>query len=83
MSESERGSVPPKPDAEWDAAEMGCGEILMQLRIRLQPLQPGQIFKLTARDAGAPEDLPAWCRLTGHRLVFSGHPVYYIQRRES
>ena len=71
------------PDAEWDAGNIGCGELVMGLRIRLQPMTPGQILKLTATDAGMPEDLPAWCRLTGHKLVFCNHPEYWIQRREN
>ena len=34
------------------------------------------------RDAGAPADIPAWCRMTGHTLVSTQHPVYLIQRKE-
>ncbi len=70
------------PDAEWDAGDMGCGELVLELRLRLKPMKPGQILKLTARDPGAREDLPAWCRLTGHRLVWAAHPVYGIGRKE-
>jgi tRNA 2-thiouridine synthesizing protein A len=69
-------------DGEWDAGDMGCGELVMHLRRRLQAMQPGQLFKLIARDPGAREDLPAWCRLTGHRLVYADHPVYVMRRRE-
>jgi tRNA 2-thiouridine synthesizing protein A len=71
-----------RPDDEWDAGDMGCGELVMHLRVRLKPMQPGQIFRLVARDPGAREDLPAWCRLTGHRLMYADHPVYVIGRRE-
>ncbi len=72
-----------KPDVveRWDAGEMGCGELVIQLRRRLAPLAPGALFELVAKDAGAPEDLPSWCRLTGHALVASYHPFYLIQRR--
>jgi len=70
------------PDAEWDAGDMGCGELVMHLRLRLKPMRPGRLFKLIARDPGAREDLPAWCRLTGHRLVYADHPVYIFARRE-
>lgn len=70
------------PDSEWDAGDMGCGELVMELRIRLRPQPPGHVLKLTARDPGALEDLPAWCRLTGHRLVYADHPIYLIQRKE-
>lgn len=70
------------PDAEWDAGEMGCGDLVLELRLRLQVMQPGQIIKLCARDPGAPHDLPAWSRLTGHRLLRAEHPNYWIKRKE-
>ena len=72
----------PAADAVWDAGTIGCGELVMELRPRLLALRPGQILELVARDPGAPEDLPAWCRLTGHTLVADRHPVYWIRRRE-
>lgn len=71
------------PADEWDAGDMGCGEILILLRIRMQRLGPGEVLKLTARDLGAPEDLPAWCRLTGRRLLRADHPNYWIEQRRS
>jgi tRNA 2-thiouridine synthesizing protein A len=70
------------PDSEWDAGDMGCGELVLELRMRLKPLRPGQLMKLTARDPGAPEDLPSWCRLTGHHLTYADHPIYLIRRKE-
>jgi len=68
--------------AEWDAGAMGCGELILELRFRVDTLRPGQIMKLTARDPGAPADIPAWCRMTGHALIAAAHPVYLIQRKE-
>jgi tRNA 2-thiouridine synthesizing protein A len=67
--------------AVWDAGAMGCGELLLALRGRLQPLPPGAVLRVVARDPGAPEEMPAWCRLTGHRLLRAAHPEYDIQRR--
>ena len=69
--------------AEWDAGQMGCGELVMELRPRLLALAPGDRLRLIARDGGAPEDLPAWCRMTGHTLVHAEHPLYLIQRRST
>jgi tRNA 2-thiouridine synthesizing protein A len=69
-------------DSTWDAGALGCGELLLQLRGRVEALAPGQQLRLVARDAGAPADLPAWCRLTGHVLVAAEHPVYLIRRRD-
>ena len=68
---------------EWDAGEMGCGEVIILLRMRMQKLSPGTIFKLTARDLGAPEDIPAWCRLTKRRLLRAEHPDYWIEQRSA
>ncbi|MCK0195293.1 sulfurtransferase TusA family protein [Ancylobacter sp. 6x-1] len=30
---------------------------------------PGQLMRVVALDAGAPEDLPAWCRMTRNELI--------------
>lgn len=65
----------------WDAGDMGCGELIVLLRARIRALEPGQLLHLTARDPGAPEDLPAWSRMTGHRLRHEAHPDYWIERR--
>jgi len=69
-------------DAEWDAGDMACGDLVLELRLRLRAMRPGQIMKLCARDPGAPQDLPAWCRLTWHTLLRAEHPTYWIQRKE-
>lgn len=71
------------PATEWDAGDMGCGELILELRMRLAALSPGVVFKLTARDPGVPEDLPAWCRMTGHRLLRASPPEYLIERKSS
>jgi tRNA 2-thiouridine synthesizing protein A len=68
-------------DSEWNAGGIGCGDLVLELRIRLQSLKPGRVLKLIATDSGAPEDLPAWCRMTGNTLIASHHPVYLIQKK--
>ena len=68
-------------DALYDAGDMGCGELVMELRGRLLRLTPGQVLQLTALDPGAREDIPAWCNLTGHGLVAADHPHYWIRRK--
>ena len=55
-------------DGEWDAGDLGCGELVMHLRTRLRAM-PGKVLKLIARDPGAPADIPAYCRMTGHMLL--------------
>ena len=66
----------------WDAGEVGCGQLVFELRRRMNQLQPGETRAVGAQSPGAPTDLPAWCRMTGHTLVSAEHPVYVIQRKE-
>lgn len=67
----------------WDAGEMGCGDLVIQLKIRMRELRAGELLHLIARDPGAREDIPAWCRLTGNDLVVADHPGYLIRRKGS
>jgi tRNA 2-thiouridine synthesizing protein A len=69
-------------DVEWDAGDLGCGELVLQLRFRMESLEPGQVLRLVALDPGAPADLPAWCRMTGHSMLTADPPVYLIRRKE-
>ena len=69
-------------DAEWDAGDMGCGDLVLELCARVEALVAGRVLRLTARDPGARADIPAWCRMTGHALVSAQHPIYLIRRKE-
>lgn len=68
-------------ETEWDAGDLGCGELVMMLRLKLKALPAGTEFRLRATDPGAPEDIPAWCRLCGHTLISMDHPDYTIRRK--
>ncbi|MHC4548750.1 MAG: sulfurtransferase TusA family protein [Planctomycetota bacterium] len=72
------GPVP--HDLAWDAGDMGCGDLVLELRTRIKVLARGQVLRLTATDPGAPTDVPAWCRLTGNRLAGQEHPRYWIEK---
>jgi tRNA 2-thiouridine synthesizing protein A len=71
------------PAAHWDAGTLGCGELVLELRNRLLAIPPGSTLLLIARDPAAPEDLPAWCRMTGHSVVRASHPEYLLKRKEN
>jgi len=72
----------PTHDDLWDAGDMGCGELIMYLRIRLRAM-PGSVLKLVARDPGATEDIPAFCRMTRDELVHAAPDEcsYWIRAR--
>lgn len=67
-------------DDRWDAGDMGCGELVLELRTRLLAM-PGRVLKVLATDAGAPQDIPAFCRLTRHELLRAAAPEYWIRAR--
>ena len=67
-------------DVEWDAGDLGCGDLVLQLMLRMKAMAPGQVLRLTALDPGAPADIPAWCRMTGHTLLEEHPPTYLIRR---
>ena len=71
----------PKADGTYDAGDLGCGELLIELRRRILALRPGGVLEVTARDPAAPLDIPAWCHTTGHGLAGEKPPVYWIRRR--
>lgn len=68
--------------ASFDAGQLGCGNLLLELRTRLSALSPGEVLEVRATDPGAPGDLPAWCRVTRHTLLRSEPPLYWIRRRD-
>ena len=65
---------------DWNAGESGCGALIVGLKREIGELRDGDLLRVTALDPGARVDLPAWCRMTGHTLVRSTHPVYVIAR---
>lgn len=76
-------NTPPEAHAVLDGGDQACGELILTLKRTVESLGTGEILKLLTRDPGAPADLPAWCRLTGHHLLWAGAETYYIQRRET
>lgn len=72
----------PDPHDVLDAGERRCGEVILALKRAIERLRAGEILKLICNDPGAKEDLPAWCRMTGHRLIWADGREYYIQRKE-
>jgi tRNA 2-thiouridine synthesizing protein A len=47
-------------------------------------MRPGEVIRVHATDSGAPQDLPAWCRMTGETLLHydPGQHLFFIRRGE-
>jgi len=68
-------------EVHWNAGELGCGGLITELCRKVQGLKEAEQLHLTARGPGAPVDIPAWCRITGHVLVLENHPDYIIAKK--
>ena len=66
-------------NAHFDGGETGCGELLLDLFLFAKRQPPGTVVEVRALDPGAPLEIPAWCRLTGHELIESAHPLYLVR----
>jgi tRNA 2-thiouridine synthesizing protein A len=82
MLEDEGSTGTDAGQAFYDAGDLACGELLIELRRRMLGLGPGDLLLVRATDPAAPLDIPAWCWTTGHRLEQDRHPMYGIRKKE-
>jgi tRNA 2-thiouridine synthesizing protein A len=72
------------PDAELDAGETSCGELVMLIFQTMKKLEPGQTLEVLAYDLAAEIDILAWCWSTGNVLLSKNtdtHPKrFFIQK---
>ena len=64
----------------WDAGGMGCGKLVIELKKRIDEIEPGDTITVTARGPGAPHDLPAWAQMAGHAVISVEPPVYVLAK---
>jgi TusA-related sulfurtransferase len=56
--------------AVCDGGDQGCGGGLLLLMLQaIKRLESGSVLEVRSTDPGVREDLPAWCRMTGHELL--------------
>ncbi|HHC72512.1 MAG TPA: sulfurtransferase TusA family protein [Thiotrichales bacterium] len=52
-----------------DARRLLCPMPVIRVQDRVATLAPGTRLEVTCSDPGALIDIPAWCRINGHRVV--------------
>lgn len=52
-----------------DARRLLCPMPVIRVQDRVKVLEPGIEVEVVSSDPGALNDIPAWCRINGHRLV--------------
>ncbi len=54
-----------------DARNLLCPMPVIRTQDKIQQLQEGDTLEVTSTDPGALHDIPAWCRINGHRVLES------------
>ena len=69
---------------ELDCTGMLCPMPVVKAAKAIKEVEVGQILKMIATDPGAPPDMQAWCRQTGHEMVDQeqdgGKFIFYLKR---
>jgi TusA-related sulfurtransferase len=56
-------------DATLDAVGLYCPLPIVKTSKAIKEIEVGQILEVIADDEGVKEDMPAWCKTTGHEFL--------------
>ena len=59
------------PTTRLDARGLLCPLPVIRTQDKIRTLEVGDVLEVVATDPGVLHDIPAWCRVHGHRLLFS------------
>lgn len=62
-------SNPETTPHQLDAKNLLCPMPVIKTQNKIKSLNSGDILEVLATDPGVQEDIPAWCRINGHRLI--------------
>lgn len=54
-----------------DARHLLCPLPVIRTQQKVQDLAPGDLLEVVCTDPGVLYDIPAWCRVHGHRVIAS------------
>ena len=52
-----------------DARRLLCPMPVIRVQDRVNELEPGTVVEAVCTDPGALNDIPAWCRINGHKVL--------------
>ncbi|RKZ38007.1 MAG: SirA family protein [Gammaproteobacteria bacterium] len=52
-----------------DVRRLLCPMPVIRTQQSVEKMQPGQQLEVICTDPGARHDIPAWCRVNGHRVI--------------
>lgn len=56
-----------------DARRLLCPMPVIRAQNKINTLSKGDILEVFSTDPGAENDIPAWCRINGHRVISIEH----------
>ena len=54
---------------QLDARRMFCPMPVIRTQDKIKKLIPGDTLEVICTDPGALNDIPAWCRINGHKVI--------------
>ena len=54
---------------QLDAQRLLCPMPVIRTQDKINTLAKGDVLEVTCTDPGALNDIPAWCRINGHRII--------------
>jgi len=54
---------------QLDARRMFCPMPVIRSQDKVNELKPGDTLEVVSTDPGALNDIPAWCRINGHKVI--------------
>jgi len=58
-----------KADSTLDCFGLLCPMPIVKTAAKIRELEPGQVLEVVSTDEGIKEDMPAWCKATGHEFL--------------
>lgn len=55
----------------FDAGMINCHELISEVNREMKQMHAGEVLEVIAYDLTAVDGIPAWCRLTGNKLLAS------------
>jgi len=54
---------------DLDARRLLCPLPVIRTQDKIKQLQQGDVLRVTCTDPGVLQDIPAWCRINGHKVL--------------
>ena len=58
-----------KADKTLDCVGLYCPMPIVKTVEKFKELKPGEVLEVVADDKGIKQDMPAWCKSTGHEFL--------------